>query len=262
MTAVKDSRPQPSSSFSSSRGYLAFPAGTSLTIEGKIKALDARSFPKESQTPGNDEDEDEDFQTEGVQTQNRDLENAWRERERLDEERRKAREMREKEEALKGEKDWVRMGGVLRDVNGKRDYVWTAEVKKLVEVEDAQRRAVERWAAYETALSKLSAGSGTLTFQDFPWPLLSKPEEAGELRDETAVARFLFEMQTLGVPDVKVSRRDRIRMSLLRWHPDKLGSVVGRVREEDVEAVKEGIDAVVISLMKLQDLEKADQSRS
>lgn len=229
------------------KGYLAFPRGRPPNHEERFRTLlndteskSHRDVPLSE--PGNSADVNER------------LNSAWREREFLEVERRRAREAKEREEALKGEKDWVRSGGVLRDAEGQRDYARTAEVRKLVEEEDAQRRALERWATYEAAWTKLNSSIELLSFGDIPWPLVNKPNDPVQLRDKNVIAQFLFE--TLHIPGVRSSRKDRLRTSLLRWHPDKLGALLTRVKEEDVEAVKDGVDAVVISLMELQDQEK------
>ncbi|KLO11395.1 hypothetical protein SCHPADRAFT_474101 [Schizopora paradoxa] len=236
--------PSPSSSSTPTKGYLAFPRGRPPTHEERFRAF----LHKSSSNPPVIVPLPE---SNGAKER---LDTAWREREQSEVERKRAREAKEREEALKGEKDWVRSGGVLRDAEGRRDYARTAEVRKLVEVEDAQRRALSRWEAYETAWTKLNTSTELLSFGDIPWPLTSKPDNPGQLRDKTAIAQFLFE--TLHIPGVKSSRKDRLRTSLLRWHPDKLGALIARVKEEDVEAVKDAVDAVVISLMELQEQEK------
>jgi len=234
-------------STTATRGYLAFPRGQPLTADGRLHSLlnefDSRPPPLASLSAPDDT----------TNTKER-LDSAWRERERVEVERRKAREAKEREEALKGEKDWVRSGGVLRDAEGRRDYARTAEVRKLVEEEEARRRALERWATYQAAWTKLNSSTGLLSFGDIPWPLINKPNDPCQLRDKNAIAQFLYE--TLHIPGVKSTRKDRLRTSLLRWHPDKLGPLFARVKEEDVEAVRDAVDAVVIVLMELQDQEK------
>lgn len=230
-----------------SKGYLAFPLGRPLTPEERLRTLRNKTDPNPPlNAPSSASKEASDSKER--------LDSAWRERERVEVERRRAREVKEREEALKGEKDWVRSGGVLRDAEGRRDHARTAEVRKLVEEEEAQRRALERWATYEAAWTKLNSSIELLSFADIPWPLVNKPTDPMQLRDRNAVAQFLFE--TLHIPGVKSSRKDRVRTSLLRWHPDKLGALLARVREDDVEAVKDAVDAVVIVLMELQDQEK------
>ena len=137
-----------------------------------------------------------------------------------------------------------------------RDYARTEEVRRLVAEEDAREAALKRWAAYEAAWANLHGTAEPLGFADVPWPLHKPPQDTQELHDKDAIATFLFETLSFS----GATRKDRLRLSLLRWHPDKLRGVVGRVREEDVEAVKDGIDAVVISLMALQDLGRTERN--
>jgi len=229
------------------KGYLAFPHGRPLTPDERLRTI-------LNKTESNPPLIVPSLATDKAAEANARLDSAWRERQRAEVERRTARESKEREEALKGEKDWVRSGGVLRDAEGRRDYSRTAEVRKLVEEEAAQRRALERWAKYETAWTKLNSSTELLSFGDIPWPLVSKPDDPTQLRDRDAIAQFLFE--TLHIRGVKSSRKDRLRTSLLRWHPDKLGALLARVKEEEVDAVKDAVDAVVIVLMELQDQEK------
>ena len=100
-----------------------------------------------------------------------------------------------------------------------------------------------------------AADKPVVTFADMPWPLHTPPTSPDELRNPGKIAEFIFESLTL--EGNKTTRRERLRSSLLRWHPDKLRSLLARVPEEELDAVKDGIDAVVISLMKLQEAEKA-----
>lgn len=180
---------------------------------------------------------------------------AWRERRVFEEQRRKTREEREREQALIGEKHWIRQGGILRDANGRRDTRRTEEVRKIVEREDREQLIVERWQAYENRWAIiLSSNDKLIAFGDIPWPLILPPKDPEDLRNPSKIAEFLFESLTL--EGNKTSRKERLRTSLLRWHPDKLRGVLERVLEEEITIVKDGIDAVVISLMKLQEAEK------
>jgi hypothetical protein len=238
------------------KGYLAFPAGSRLTSEQKLQ-LDRElrlSQQGERQKRAHDE------QNIKEQSQKRhDPEThreAWRDYQRREEERQRVVKERERAEALIGEKHWVRQGGMLRDANGKRDPQRTEEVRKIVEKEDKERRIIERWLAYEQGWASLSVGHvRELSFGSIPWPHVSPPRNASDLRDAQRIGEFLFE--SLGIMGNSTSRKERIRSSLLRWHPDKLVSIVARVKDDDVESVRDGIDAVVMGLMKLQEEEKA-----
>ena len=238
------------------RGYLAFPAGLNLSPEQKVKNLKSYLSSTDSVTKTSLPDSSTTLAAE--LPQNESLETAWKERLEFELERRRLIEEREREEALRGEKEWVRSGGVLRDSDGRRDHQRTAEIKKLVEEEEAQKRALARWNTYEETWRKINSSSDSITFQSMPWPLVEKPQTPNDLRDASAIAKFLFE--TLGIKGSSVTRKDRLRSSLLRWHPDKLGGLLNRVPEDGLSAVKDGIDAVVMSLMSLQDTEKAERS--
>lgn len=220
-------------------GYLAFPPGSSL-----------QSIQKPQLTDGHVKQPSDQGEVENDST-----EQVHNEQYRIMEELKRNREVREREEALIGEKHWVRQGGMLRDTNGRRDAKRTEEVRRLVEQEDKERRIRERWTAYEDTWTRLSSSSEPVSFSAVPWPKAPCPKGPSELREHTAIANFLFE--SLSLPENTTTRKDRLRASLLRWHPDKLSGIIARTVENDRDAVKEGIDAVVISLRTLQAEEKS-----
>lgn len=236
------------------KGYLAFPAGFSLTPERKLNTLDQQKQRERREFEA--EQENLNTATAEAEQTRLSLEHAWKERQKIEDKRRQALEARERDEALKGEKHWVRQGGFLRDANGRRDRKRTEEVRRLVEQEDAERRIRERWEAYESAWARTVSSNEPVAFASLPWPLINPPKSPSDLRNPASIGDFLFE--SLSLNGNTTTRRDRLRMSLLRWHPDKLGAVLARVPEEDnLKLVKDGIDAVVISLMHLQEAEKA-----
>ena len=239
----------------SGRGYLAFPqaAGAPLTSEQKLK-LD-RDFRQAQQEEQLKKARERKAAEEEAERKREAHQRAWAEYESRQAERRRVVEERDRAEALIGEKHWVRQGGMLRDKDGRRDYARTEEVKKLVEREDRERAIVARWMNHEQAWTALLSSSTPLTFADIPWPLMDKPSDPSELRDVAKIGAFLFE--SLTVEGNATTRKERLRSSLLRWHPDKLGAVVARVNEEDMEAVTDGIELVVMALMKLQEDEKS-----
>jgi hypothetical protein len=152
----------------------------------------------------------------------------------------------------------------------------TAETRRLAREQDTGReqRRVERQlraaelarSAYEARWAALAAGTGgassgpahaDLAFADVPWPVL--PASAGApvcLADLTpeALARFL-----LPPPDADAdaaeqedARKRRLREAMLRYHPDKFEvRVLGRVREDAREEVKEGVGRVVRGVTEL-----------
>lgn len=220
-------------------GYLAFPPGSPTPIR-----LIAEEFhnTEDSKDAGDDDDR------------------AYEEILRVMDERRRKRKAKEREEAFAGEKHWVRQGGTLRDANGRRDLKRTEEIRRIIEREDREQRIRDRWMAYERAWTELSASGETVTFADVPWPMAAFPTKPAQLRDPAAISTFLFE--SLSLPENTTTWKDRLRISLLRWHPDKLGGVISRAREDERAIVKEGIEAVFITLRLLQEEERGSKSGS
>ncbi|KAI0072085.1 hypothetical protein K474DRAFT_1629580 [Panus rudis PR-1116 ss-1] len=172
------------------------------------------------------------------------------------EELRRKRIEREREEIFKSELAWVRSGGVLRDALGRRDKARTefmrAEIKRL----DAEAAILHRWNTYEQRWRDLSSSSFSdqpVTWDDIPWPVNDPPQTLEDLQHD-AIESFIF--ATFAVRGAEGTRRDRIRSSLLRWHPDKVSLLLSRVVEEDRSRVAEGVNAVFRCLKALQDVEK------
>ncbi|KAJ7496909.1 hypothetical protein FB451DRAFT_1119953 [Mycena latifolia] len=107
-----------------------------------------------------------------------------------------------------------------------------------------------------------------LSFSDIPWPIASahrqKPDKKGDskagpphtvsLDDLTvdAIAAFLVPSATSGPSthaDDKKHRKDKLRETILRFHPDKFeGRLLKRVRESDQPRVTEAVGVVVRAL--------------
>lgn len=51
--------------------------------------------------------------------------------------------------------------------------------------------------------------------------------------------------------------KDRVRSALRRWHPDRFGRILAKVRDEDKARVEEGVGLVVRCLNDL--LERAER---
>ncbi|CAK5272735.1 unnamed protein product [Mycena citricolor] len=163
-------------------------------------------------------------------------------------------------EALKGEIDWVRSGGVLRDAEGNRDYARTETIREELRVAAVEKAVMERWDAYEARWAALrgsntaaaSHDQGTsMRFADVPWPVVSDGRGSVGVGDLTTekIEEFLF--ASLKVRGATVTKKERIRSSLLRWHPDKMTAILSRVADEDAEIVRSGIHAVVLCLHQL-----------
>lgn len=154
------------------------------------------------------------------------------------------------------EVEWVRAGGVLRDASGQRDKMRTERMLAEINLREDEQRKVERWERYESKWRGVCNKSGEpLTFFDFSWPLCNLPAEKRiDGLTTLAIGEFLFE--SADVCGCSAARRERIRYSLLRWHPDRISPVLRRVVAEDVELVREGVLRVFCALRVLQDTER------
>ncbi|KAF5349164.1 hypothetical protein D9756_009398 [Leucocoprinus leucothites] len=156
----------------------------------------------------------------------------------------------EAEEARKGEEDWVRSGGVLRDAEGRRDWARTDAIREELRLREIEAQIMERWNRYEQrwadVLSRVKAGmdgsdsDALLGFNDIPWPLKPVGDQGLQVEDITIQRVEDFLLESLTVRGTKYTKKDRVRSSFLRWHPDKLGNLLQQVRPEDVEAVSRG----------------------
>lgn len=167
----------------------------------------------------------------------------------------KARIMQEEAEALRGEEDWVRSGGILRDTKGRRDFARTEAMREELRLRDLEKMLNERWEQYEQRWRALNGkgkhrGAPYITFTDVPWPVVQGSRPMG-IRDLTVERVEEFLLGNLRVRGCKVTRKERVRSSLLRWHPDKLTALVSSVVEKDRDAVIEGITTVVRCLHQL-----------
>ncbi|KAF8548817.1 hypothetical protein OG21DRAFT_1368851, partial [Imleria badia] len=143
----------------------------------------------------------------------------------------------------RSEIEWVRAGGVLRDAFGRRDKARTERIRHELQVQVVERERTARWEAHETRWRAMQSSTAPIRFVEFPWSL----KERLSARDLSALTRcavsnFLFE--SLEVRANTTTKRERIRSSLLRWHPDKMSVVLSRVVPEDLELVREGIHVV------------------
>ena len=183
--------------------------------------------------------------------------------------RRQKRVESETSEALRGDIEWVRSGGVLRDSNGRRDFVRTERIRDQLDEQERERKAMAAWAEYEDRWrASLVIGCGRrkdpsmdmdsegrdrdqgIGFRDVAWPVAKPPEGPDEL---TVGAVKEFVLAPLQRKDIAPSKRkDRVRQLLLRYHPDKTAFLLSRVAEEEKDRVLEGINNVFMSLKSLQ----------
>ncbi|KZT70516.1 hypothetical protein DAEQUDRAFT_725448 [Daedalea quercina L-15889] len=236
-------------SVSWTRGYFAFPPA--VTQDGRIAFTFAINPPEEPEVLR--EREEQAARAAEAERQERLKEEAWQERLRRDIQRHEERLAQERAEALIGEMEWVRAGGSLRDANGRRDKVRTEQLREEIRILDEEARLVKLWDGYEARWRAVLAATDAVTFEDVPWPLPLTPRTVDELVP-AAIEEFLF--GSLRVRRNTVTRRERIRASLLKWHPDKAAALMSRVIREDQAVVREGIHTVFRCLKDMQDAYK------
>ena len=123
-------------------------------------------------------------------------------------------------------------------------------------------REVEARELYDTRWKALLAPASTtpddemLRFEDIPWPNMASAMSLGadeparvRIEDLTAeaIAAFLLPPSDRDAPsaDPSKERKEKLRETMLRFHPDKFeGRVMKRVREKDRERVKEAVGIV------------------
>ncbi|KAG7085805.1 hypothetical protein E1B28_003345 [Marasmius oreades] len=173
-------------------------------------------------------------------------------------------------EALRGEEEWVRSGGILRDADGHRDFKRTQEIREELRLREVERKLLQKWEGYESRwkeLMKRLHEDRLITFDDIPWPVCAEDESENLkpkkkkgneeerkpiiLEDLTTRNVGEFLLGPLRVRGSTISRKERIRASLLRWHPDKLTGLLAKVVENDRQSVENGIGIVVRALHEL-----------
>ncbi|KAJ7828541.1 hypothetical protein B0H14DRAFT_3088216 [Mycena olivaceomarginata] len=151
----------------------------------------------------------------------------------------------------------------------------TARLAKLAE-EERKRKKLEKeirrtdyareeyHLRWKILLAAPSDSENALTFNDIPWPIASahrqKPDKGSSqtapppvsLDDLTvdAIAAFLVPPSlSVNAETEKKHRKDKLRETFLRFHPDKFeGRLMGRVRESDRQRVRDAIGVVVRAL--------------
>ncbi|KAK0203933.1 hypothetical protein DFS33DRAFT_845523 [Desarmillaria ectypa] len=233
---AESSRQRPTTSLSSQQhrlGYFAFPEGAT-THAANLLSPPPAPVVVEEETPHDE------------QISNEYLEGLKRQAE--------LRRAAEKAEALRGEENWVRNGGLLRDADGNRDYARTNAMREELKLRDLEESLVNRWNTYEKGWQDLLSSNSPLRFSDIPWPVTvvsssHLSEDLGpmplKLDDITMVKVEDFLLGDLRVRGCTITRKERIRNSLLRWHPDKMTAILSRVVQENIGDVEDGIGIVV-----------------
>ncbi|KAH9994922.1 hypothetical protein BJV74DRAFT_340961 [Russula compacta] len=123
----------------------------------------------------------------------------------------------------------------------RQEYQWAEEQRARAEKQkQLERRSQEEeaWRAYERRWSAITGdGSSRLTFKSIPWPMTVPPRSAAEITP-AAVAKFIFSP----AHSEGVSRKERIRSALRRWHPDRFGRVLSRLMRRTRGRSREGLE--------------------
>jgi hypothetical protein len=148
------------------------------------------------------------------------------------------------------------------------------EHRRRRRAERSARHAKEARARYEDAWKSLLsrhtdnesdvAKPEELNFADVPWPIYpSRDVEDVQLEDLTPEAISIFLIPgtraVRGNDEEKASlektRKDVLRETMLRFHPDKFeGRVMAKVREDEREKVKDGVGRVVRAVAELMNV--------
>jgi hypothetical protein len=120
----------------------------------------------------------------------------------------------------------------------------------------AERGVLEAWTSYEHRWAALAGSDEPITFAAVPWPVQEAPYIAADVTPAAIQMFLLSPLHSRGV-----SRKDRIRTALLRWHPDRFGRVMARVVGDDRLAVEEAVGTVARCLNELMAKEAAANAR-
>ncbi|KZO91637.1 hypothetical protein CALVIDRAFT_339512 [Calocera viscosa TUFC12733] len=134
-----------------------------------------------------------------------------------------------------------------------------AEAERRRRQQEAEERMLANaWEEYEARWAELALlspsspgapGTVGMNFCDLPWPCHPPPSSPGELTP-IRVQRFILSPSH----SPALGPKERVRQSLLRWHPDKFeGRWMRRCREGERERVRQGVLAVVNALGEVQE---------
>ncbi|KAH9034833.1 hypothetical protein EDB85DRAFT_961351 [Lactarius pseudohatsudake] len=169
-----------------------------------------------------------------------DEEMAWL-RERLRAAQRDAERSQLQEEFDRMEARWRREEGRQRRRECHRAGEQRGREERQNQAAVERRRQAEAWKAYERQWAAIAIGKddSPLTFRSVPWPMSLPPRSAREVTSE-AVAKFILSH----AHSEGVSRKDRIKSALRRWHPDRFGRILNRVDVKDRAAVERAVGTV------------------
>ena len=162
-------------------------------------------------------------------------------------EERRAEQSQLQEEFDKMEARWQARAG--REEKRRRQAQQLADEQKARAEKQKQlerQSQEEAWKAHERRWTTITSDSSPLRFKSIPWPTTVQPRNVVEITPVAITKLILSPAHSEGM-----SRKERIRNALLRWHPDRFGRVLGRVDEKDREAVERGVGIVARCLNEL-----------
>ena len=171
---------------------------------------------------------------------------AWL-KERLGAAERFAERSQLQEEFDKMEARWQERSG-REERRRRQEQKWAEEQKARAEKQkQLERRSQEEaWKAYERRWAAIATGGGQLKFKSVPWPTVVAPRNVGDITPD-AITKFIFSP----AHSEGMSRKERVKSALRRWHPDRFGRVLSRVVEKDKGAVERGVGVVARCLNEL-----------
>lgn len=139
----------------------------------------------------------------------------------------------------------------LKEESKKLEKALDAERQLLKRQREAQRRVLAR-KDYESRWKAISTNPPTdgplYHFYEIPWPVATAHTKSLSVDDFTvdAISSFLFTSTTSDADEAKKERKDKLRETYLRFHPDKFESrLMKQVLESDQEQVRLGVGQVV-----------------
>ena len=131
--------------------------------------------------------------------------------------------------------------------------------KELMREEKTRELYETRWKELLSPSSVDTSEGNLLSFEDVPWPIVSVSTHGDTATRGTALAGE-FTVETIGAflfppdshdegADLTKTRKDKLRETMLRYHPDKFeGRVMQRVRPSERDVVKEAVGIVARTL--------------
>lgn len=123
--------------------------------------------------------------------------------------------------------------------------------KQETRLRDARASYDVKWKALLNNAEDSDGPRKLLSFEDIPWPILNSPASSESLTAEAVLAFLLpstfdHSNMTSNQETTTRLRKERLRETLLRFHPDKFeGRILQRVEAIHRERVKEAADKLV-----------------